>query len=273
MADYIFISYAHEDIALCYTFCSEIQDSGYSIWVDKHLKVGTTWENTIFSKIDNCQAFIFLATKNSTQSEFCRRECAYAVEKGKFIVPVKLAPCQLPPEIKHIQWLDDGKTNGINLDIDDPKSFQIEYRRLALLAKDTRHVLWDNIGVVHPNNQIGRLRKTYRNLQQLDACSTHFYYLGDFRRLANIRNNLRHRRVENLLKKYWDLVDHLFNKLEEEFLIDWLRWDRIPREQDYYHRRHDISREDWDQSGSIIDSRLNDFEKFVDDELKKLGVK
>lgn len=268
MIDYLFVSYAHADMALCYAFCSEIQDSGYYIWVDKHLQVSTTWENTIFSKIDNCQAFVFLVTENSFESEFCRRECAYAVEKGKFIVPVKLAPCQLPPEIDHIQWLDDGKTNGIHLDIEDSQIFKQEYRRLRELAKDTRHTLWKNVGMVHPDNKVARRRQAYRNLQQLDAYATHFHYQNNLRKIVDIRRRIRFHWANYLTDKHWVLLSEFDKTLALEFVIDWMCWDQIPPDQDYYHRRHNVPREYWEPSVGFIDRRLGDMQKFVDAELK-----
>ena len=85
---YIFLSYAHIDRELAHSVIEYLQEHSFNVWYDEGIHTGTQWEDVIIDKIKNCWMMVFLVTKNSLASDWCRQELTFAKEKGKKFINV-----------------------------------------------------------------------------------------------------------------------------------------------------------------------------------------
>jgi formylglycine-generating enzyme required for sulfatase activity len=100
----IFISYARVDKPLCKQIVHELQGI-HDVWYDQRLHAGEAWWDEIVSRLDWCDAFVYLLSPESVASKYCQREHALAVEAGKCIVPVLIqARTDIPENLKHLHY-------------------------------------------------------------------------------------------------------------------------------------------------------------------------
>jgi len=105
----IFISYSHEDedyaklIKRKLTKCkSDVFLSGENIYA------GEDWEDAIWSNLEECEVFLFLASQVSVKAEYPKFEIGGAFYAEKDIIPVliDISPKELPAILKRFQALD-----------------------------------------------------------------------------------------------------------------------------------------------------------------------
>ena len=85
---YIFLSYARKDKDLAHYVVDYLQAHNNYVWFDEGIHTGAQWEDVIIDKIKNCWIMVFLVTKNSLASDWCRQELTFAKEKGKKFINV-----------------------------------------------------------------------------------------------------------------------------------------------------------------------------------------
>ena len=109
-----FISYSHQDREAVDKIRTGVEKSSqrFRIWFDESIEPGEPFAPKIQKKIDECNAMLFLASRNSVVSPFCLREINLADNKGKTIVPlrldskVELPEGKLPLLIQGVQYID-----------------------------------------------------------------------------------------------------------------------------------------------------------------------
>jgi hypothetical protein len=109
----LFISYARVDKR----FCTQIVEllEAHEVWFDQRLYVGDKWWEVICDKIDRYDGFIYLLSPDSQNSVFCQKEFKLALNKGKYIFPVLIYPCEgLSPELRALQHVD--MQRGLTID-------------------------------------------------------------------------------------------------------------------------------------------------------------
>jgi hypothetical protein len=109
----LFISYAHVDKWYVNQLVETLRDGGYDPWYDHSLVPGQNWKVQLLAAIQECSAFIYAMTPESTTSQWCLWELKKAAQMGKPIIPVRLQTnATLPDILKDIQWVDfsDGPT-------------------------------------------------------------------------------------------------------------------------------------------------------------------
>ena len=79
---FIFVSYAHADKDIVFPIIELLQDNGYRVWYDEGLKIGNDWRDELAERIRCCHAFIFMQSKQSVKSEYCKNEI-YAADSRK----------------------------------------------------------------------------------------------------------------------------------------------------------------------------------------------
>ena len=94
MKQIIFVSYSRADIMYLKKVLEVIHLSyGYgSVWYDNQIKGGDNWWEVIKENIRNCKVFIFLISNDSLASNYCYKECKYAIKLEKPIIPILLRP-------------------------------------------------------------------------------------------------------------------------------------------------------------------------------------
>jgi hypothetical protein len=102
----IFVSYSHDDEAVAQAIEGYLRKAYDDVWYDEKLHTGDSWWERIVGKIENCSHFIFLMSNESLKSEHCQKELAFAREKGKVILPIKVRrSIDLPDNLKYLQSL------------------------------------------------------------------------------------------------------------------------------------------------------------------------
>ncbi len=109
-----FISYARADNMAASGFSIDrlrdrLHADGHDVWVDvEEIPGGAIWRERVRRGIEACNAFIFIVTPTSVESEYCRQELEDAFALHKLIVPVLFCdvdPKALPPALAEVEWV------------------------------------------------------------------------------------------------------------------------------------------------------------------------
>jgi len=87
---YIFISYAHKDAERVLPIIEALAKSGFRVWYDAGIEVGTEWPEYIAGHLKKCAAMLAFVSHAFDVSHNCRREINYAINKQKSIITVYL---------------------------------------------------------------------------------------------------------------------------------------------------------------------------------------
>jgi WD40 repeat protein len=105
-----FISYARSEKEFAIQVKAALESRGLSVWLDlESIAISTKWLALIQRGIESSNAFLFLLSPNSLQSEVCRAEVEFARAANKRIVPVRICEIdrtQVPAAIGEVQWLE-----------------------------------------------------------------------------------------------------------------------------------------------------------------------
>jgi len=108
----VFISHSSQqpDFDVTRVLAEKLAACGLDLWWDKDgLEGGDEFTAEIVEAIIRQHYFLFLFSKHSVASKWCRRELARASELGKTTIPLKLedvSPEDLPLEIAGLQHID-----------------------------------------------------------------------------------------------------------------------------------------------------------------------
>lgn len=105
MTNYLFLSYAHADKAICQVAAKFLNQTGFYVWYDKGIKVGEDWQAVLNERIRSSSGVVVLLTPRSAESPDCRIEWQYADDAGVKIYPVMIEKCVPPYPINQYHWL------------------------------------------------------------------------------------------------------------------------------------------------------------------------
>jgi hypothetical protein len=94
-SDYIFISYAHNDVKFAKNLAGYLTEKGFSVWWDFSLIPGSRFREVLASKIDSANKVIVIWSKHSVISSFVLDEAARAAGQSK-LIPLSISNT-LPP--------------------------------------------------------------------------------------------------------------------------------------------------------------------------------
>ena len=89
---YAFLSYSHKDARRVTKIISDLQQRGVRVWFDEGIPVGSSWEEEIAYRIDECEAVLFCLTTNTKTSEEVTKEISLMAAAHKLPVCVNLDP-------------------------------------------------------------------------------------------------------------------------------------------------------------------------------------
>ena len=92
---YVFVSYAHRDREKVYPLIAELQKK-YNVWFDEGIPYTAEYRKVLASRLKNCSLFLYMVTPDSLESEFCRKEIAFASLHKKPFINVLLERFELP---------------------------------------------------------------------------------------------------------------------------------------------------------------------------------
>jgi hypothetical protein len=104
---YWFVSYSTKDHIFAELASIKLTEAGIDVWRDQGLlRAGGDWRNGIERGIANSSAVLVVLSLNSVASPYVTFEWAYALGKGKTVIPIRLEQCNVHPRLEPIQYLD-----------------------------------------------------------------------------------------------------------------------------------------------------------------------
>jgi hypothetical protein len=86
----VFLSYCREDVAQAKEVRAELEQAGFSVWLDLEGVESGDWKERVTSGLSRARAVVFLMSAQSLQREAVRKELAFAAEEGVPIIPLVL---------------------------------------------------------------------------------------------------------------------------------------------------------------------------------------
>lgn len=155
---FIFVSYAHTDRDIVYPIIELLQNNGYHVWYDEGLHIGNDWRDELEERIRCCHAFIFMQSKQSVKSEYCKDEVYLADSEKKQraseadddedrmpFLTIKLDESNLTGGLRMI--LDTKqKVSGIDIPANEISQKLIKSKKLEVCREQFRYVEGVNWG-------------------------------------------------------------------------------------------------------------------------------
>ncbi|WP_162789236.1 MULTISPECIES: TIR domain-containing protein [Sphingomonas] len=108
---HVFLSYAHDDLALARPLVAALEKAGHQVWYDRHIEGGAQYSHRIEQALDAAAAVVVLWTEHSVASAWVRDEAADGRDRGK-LVPVSAGGVQPPIGFRQYQTIELGKWSG-----------------------------------------------------------------------------------------------------------------------------------------------------------------
>jgi predicted ATPase len=107
----IFISYAHADSAFVDRLEADLRKLGFDPWVDRErLKGGQRWRRELQEAVKRAQALLVVLSPDAIASQNVQIEYNYVLELGNLVIPLYFRQCEVPMELRAIQWIDFRKS-------------------------------------------------------------------------------------------------------------------------------------------------------------------
>jgi hypothetical protein len=97
---YVFVCYAHDERDSVLAEVAWLRGRGFEVWYDEAIEAGARWSEDLARAVEGCAAFLYFLSPRSVASRYCLDEVHYALECGRPIVPVELAPVTLTPGLR-----------------------------------------------------------------------------------------------------------------------------------------------------------------------------
>jgi formylglycine-generating enzyme required for sulfatase activity len=98
----IFISYANADRARVQPLVAALRQRGWSVWWDRTIPPGKTWDQVIEAALNDARCVIVLWSRDSVHSDWVRTEADEAKQRG-ILVPALLDQVPIPLAFRRIQ--------------------------------------------------------------------------------------------------------------------------------------------------------------------------
>src|SRR5258708_23170263 len=103
----LFISYAHADSAFVERLEADLQTQGFDPWVDRQRLVGgQRWRRELQDAAKRAQVLLIVLSPDAVASQNVQIEYDYVLELGNLVIPVYYRQCDIPMELRTIQWID-----------------------------------------------------------------------------------------------------------------------------------------------------------------------
>lgn len=103
----IFLSYSREDSETARQLVADLSANQMQVWFDQtSIQPGELWEPAIRRGISEADKVVALLSPPAIESPYVQAEIDYAVEKGKSIIPVMYRACDVPLQVRLLQYID-----------------------------------------------------------------------------------------------------------------------------------------------------------------------
>lgn len=120
----VFISYAREDYAAAHSLAEALSNLGLSVFWDRTISAGSTFEDVIEKEISDARAVVVLWSKYSVRSDWVRAEASEGANRG-ILVPATLDGERAPLRYRIAQtadltdWSPGSPTDTFTIFLDD----------------------------------------------------------------------------------------------------------------------------------------------------------
>ena len=111
----LFLSYSRQDTAKIEVLAGTLQQAGWSVWWDREIRAGSSFDRVIEQALTNARAVIVAWSKHSVESDWVRAEAAHALESNK-LLPIRLDKVPLPLRFIHVHTIDLSGWTGSGTD-------------------------------------------------------------------------------------------------------------------------------------------------------------
>ncbi len=101
----LFLSYSRQDVAKIETLAVTLQQMGWSVWWEREIRAGSSFDRVIEQALTNARAVIVAWSRHSVESDWVRAEAAHALESNK-LLPIRLDKVVLPLRFIHVHTID-----------------------------------------------------------------------------------------------------------------------------------------------------------------------
>jgi hypothetical protein len=108
----VFVSYADADRHRVNPLVEALLQQGWSVWWDRTILPGTTWDRAIEVELAEARCVIVLWSRNSIQSDWVRTEAEEAKTRG-ILVPALLDDVNIPLAFKRLQAANLVEWSGV----------------------------------------------------------------------------------------------------------------------------------------------------------------
>lgn len=116
---YAFVSYSKKDRELVRALMKRLEKAGFDLWMDVlDIQPGDEWTKILEGAIKNAGAFLVMMTPSSVKAPFVRNEIILAQDEKIPIIPVKIAECDVPIQIRALQYIQhDGRNTSATVNL------------------------------------------------------------------------------------------------------------------------------------------------------------
>jgi hypothetical protein len=101
----VFVSYSKEDLAAARFVSVKLEAAGFSVWWDRRIMPGKTWDEVIGASLDAAACVVVLWSKVSVQSRWVREEAERGADRG-ILVPIFIEKVEPPFGFGRIEAAD-----------------------------------------------------------------------------------------------------------------------------------------------------------------------
>lgn len=107
MANNIFISYSKVDSDFAIKLADDLVLSGFSVWIDREIQVGKSWQETIERRLKEASEVIVILSPSAMKSKWVQHEGALAYGWNKPLFPILIEEIsELPPWLEQYQYIN-----------------------------------------------------------------------------------------------------------------------------------------------------------------------
>jgi WD40 repeat protein len=105
----VFISYSRKDIAFARLLHQALIENDLETWIDwQDIPPSVDWLAEVYEAIEGADAFLFIISETSLDSEICGLEIAHAAKHNKRLIPIVIHDVeaeQVPKELSVLNWI------------------------------------------------------------------------------------------------------------------------------------------------------------------------
>ena len=145
----VFISYSRKDLAFVSRLAADLTGANFDVWYDlSRLAGGDRWQLEIENALQKSQFVIVVLSPDSLGSEWVEKECLYASQLKRKVIPLMYHPCDLPLRFANMNYIDVQGDKYIQNYADILKVLSVDEATISSLPRPTPsprtspYILW-----------------------------------------------------------------------------------------------------------------------------------